>query len=133
MRGLFTHRVALGLDTPLRGRHGPRRGRTRSRRSCGPDSVARQGNRVRIWKTATRNRTGFGPASPTDDDIRAVAAAFPARRRDSLSADHGVPDGPADPVAPPIRSDNGRRGNGAKTLIPASLLAALTDAVENER
>ncbi|GAA1028743.1 FtsK/SpoIIIE domain-containing protein [Virgisporangium ochraceum] len=130
MRGLFTHRVALGLDTPsevdmVLGEGAHARGARADQiplHAKGTAYELEDGN-----PEPYRVRAGF----PTDDDIRAVAAAFPARRRDSLSADRSG--APADAVAPPVRSDNGRRGSGDKTLIPASLLAALADATENER
>jgi S-DNA-T family DNA segregation ATPase FtsK/SpoIIIE len=126
MRGLFTHRVALGLDTPsevdmVLGDGAYARGAYADRIPLHAKGLAYEledGN-----PEPYRVRAGY----PTDDDIRAVAAAYPAPRpepatdpADGAEVLHG------EVTVPAPRSERNGRKTDDTSLIPASLLAALT-------
>lgn len=131
MRGLFTHRIALGLDTPgevdmVLGDGAHDRGAHADRiplAAKGMAFVLEDGN-----PEPYRVRAGY----PTDEDIRQTAARFPAPQQPAVTssgpAARPAPSSAVTTVWPSQSGGNGRtvyRPDPAVPLLPPSLLAAL--------
>jgi len=132
MRGLFTHRIALGLDTPsevdmVLGEGTYDRGAYADRIPLTAKGVAyilEDGN-----PEPYRVRAGY----PTDDDIRAVAARFPAPRPGPTATTAPVDGGALVPAARSASNGNGYRPSAREvSLLPPSLLAAITGQQQDD-